>query len=168
MRYPVQRKQPNSRMCHVCGLENPQGLHAAFYEVHGGLLVASFAPRAEQQGYPGRLHGGVASCLLDETLGRTIMIHEPEAYWGVTIDLKLRYRQPIPLDAPVRAVAQFTSDSKRFFEAKGRIYLPDGTTAVEAEGRFMKLELQRIADFDVHQQAWTVSPLPSDPLEFEF
>lgn len=167
MRHTVVRKQPNSKMCLVCGLQNPHGLHAAFFELSGGLVHGMFDPRDELQGYPGRLHGGIATALLDETLGRTIMVHQPDEFWGVTIDLNFRFRQPIPLDRPVRAVAQLVEDGKRFFTAHGRVVVGDGVTAVEAHGRFMKLKLERIAEFDPHEQMWQVCPLPTDPAEVD-
>ena len=61
-----------SRMCMVCGAENPWSLKARFYELDNGELLGVFAPLESHQSYPGRLHGGVASALLDETIGRAI------------------------------------------------------------------------------------------------
>lgn len=40
MRYAVKRKQPNSKMCMVCGLKNSFGLRAAFYELENDELMA--------------------------------------------------------------------------------------------------------------------------------
>ena len=59
-------KQPNSRMCFVCGVDNPIGLHLSFYTDDAGRCIARFRPRPEHQGFPGWLHGGIASTLLDE------------------------------------------------------------------------------------------------------
>jgi acyl-coenzyme A thioesterase PaaI-like protein len=58
-------KQPNSRMCFVCGIDNPIGLHLAFYTDEEGRCIARFRPKSEHQGYPGHLHGGLISTLLD-------------------------------------------------------------------------------------------------------
>jgi hypothetical protein len=63
-------KQPNSRMCFVCGIDNPIGLHLHFYTDDEGRCVARFQPGPEHQGYPGHLHGGIISRLLDQTMGR--------------------------------------------------------------------------------------------------
>jgi acyl-coenzyme A thioesterase PaaI-like protein len=59
-------KQPNSRMCFVCGIENPIGLKLRFYTDDEGRCIARFRPKPEHQGYPGQLHGGIISALLDE------------------------------------------------------------------------------------------------------
>ena len=75
MRHLVKAKQPNSKMCLVCGLKNRSGLGAYFYELDNGELLAIFRPAEEHQSYPGRLHGGIATAILDETIGRAIMIN---------------------------------------------------------------------------------------------
>ena len=78
MRHLVVSKQPNSKMCFVCGLRNSLGLRASFYELDNGDLVATFTPETEHQGYPGRLHGGIASAVLDETIGRAILLRQDD------------------------------------------------------------------------------------------
>jgi acyl-coenzyme A thioesterase PaaI-like protein len=62
----IMEKQPNSYMCFVCGIDNPIGLHLAFYTDDDGRCIAHFHPKPEHQGYPGQLHGGIISALLDE------------------------------------------------------------------------------------------------------
>jgi acyl-coenzyme A thioesterase PaaI-like protein len=57
-------KQPNSRMCFVCGIENPIGLKLKFYTDDEGRCIARFQPKPEHQGSPGHLHGGLISTLL--------------------------------------------------------------------------------------------------------
>lgn len=143
----VLASQNISRMCMVCGAENDAGLHARFLELEGGELLGIFTPRVEHQGYPGRLHGGIASTLLDETIGRAISIADPDA-WGVTVELNVRFKKPVPLDGEVRAVGRITDDRGRLFSGTGEIVLADGTVAVEASGRYLKLPIDRIADGD--------------------
>ena len=58
-------KQPNSRMCFVCGIDNPIGLHLSFYTDDQGRCIARFRPQPHHQGYPGQLHGGLISTILD-------------------------------------------------------------------------------------------------------
>jgi acyl-coenzyme A thioesterase PaaI-like protein len=57
-------KQPNSRMCFACGIENPIGLK--LYTDGEDRCIAQFQPQPEHQGYPGQLHGRLISTLLDE------------------------------------------------------------------------------------------------------
>lgn len=143
----VLKAQNISRMCMVCGKENPYSLKARFYELDSGELLGLFRALPEHQSYPGRLHGGVSSAILDEAIGRAVNISDPEA-WGVTIELNVRYRKPVPLDDEIRAVARITKDSSRLFEGTGEIVLADGTVAVEASGRYLKMPIDRIAEGD--------------------
>ena len=140
----VRAAQNVSRMCLVCGTENVAGLKARFYELENGDLAGIFRPSQEHQGYPGRLHGGVSSAILDETIGRAINMLHPDV-WGVTVELTLRYRKPVPLDDDVRAVGRITKDSSRLFEGTGEIVLADGSVAVEASGKYLRLPIERIA-----------------------
>ena len=84
----VTGKQENSKMCFVCGLKNRYGLKAQFYETENNEIVAIFKGEEEHQGYPGRLHGGIAASILDETIGRAININSENELWGVTLELK--------------------------------------------------------------------------------
>lgn len=167
MRYRVVGKQPNSKMCLVCGLQNDFGLAAAFYELENGELLAIFTPREELQSYPGRLHGGIVSAMLDETIGRAIMISNADQYWGVTVEISVRFMKPVPIGTELRTVGRVTKDSRRLFEGTGELLLPDGTVAARAHGKYMKLPLEEIADFDPDELDWQLHQLPSDPDSIE-
>ena len=163
----VVAKQPNSKMCLVCGLQNGPGLQATFYELDCEQLVGIFTPRDHQQGYPGRLHGGIAASMLDETIGRAIRITHGDALWGVTIELNTKFRKPIPLEEPITTVARVTWETKRHFEGDGAILLPSGRVAVEGHGRYLKMPIESIADFDYSEQEWMVTPNDTDPVTID-
>jgi uncharacterized protein (TIGR00369 family) len=167
MFHRVLRKQPNSRGCLVCGMANPAGLKGAFYELDNGELLCTFRPAAEHQSYPGRLHGGIAAAILDETIGRAIMMGSAEEVWGVTVEFTVRYKQPIPLAGPLRVRGRITKDGGRVYEGSSEILLEDGTVAAEGRGRYLKMPLERIADFDREAQEWKVVPEAGDPPGFE-
>ena len=165
MLHTVTAKQPNSRMCLVCGLKNPFGLHTSFFELENSELLAIFKPKEEHQSYPGRLHGGIISTILDETMGRAIMIQSDDDIWGVTVDLQIRFKKPVPLDEELRVIGRITKNSSRFFEGTGELLLQDGTVAAEGHGKYLKIPLEKIADFDVDHQEWRVVTSPEDPEE---
>lgn len=158
MKRPVTASQNISSMCLVCGKDNPMGLKTRFYELDGGEVAGVFTPRPELQGYPGRLHGGLCSTLLDETIGRALNLTDPDA-WGVTVELTVRYRQPVPLDADIKAIGRITKDGGRMYEGSGEIRLADGSVAVEATGRYLRLPIERIADGDFESQ-WFADDRP--------
>src|SRR5687768_1991602 len=96
-------KQPNSDNCFICGVKNVAGAQVAFYEVivdGTPEVMARFTGREAHQGYPGRMHGGVAAGILDEVMSRCIAYGEAALnppVWGVTVEMALRYHAPVPL-----------------------------------------------------------------------
>ncbi len=155
-------KQPNSYYCFVCGVKNVAGVHVNFYEDVNAEgkpeIVARFTGRPEHQGYPDRMHGGVSAGILDETMGRGINYQEGEqpVTWGVTAELHIRYRKPVPLGVELTARGRIVRDIHWVFEGAGEIYLPDGTVAIEASGKYVKLKLGDIAEADPGDLGWRV------------
>jgi len=163
MIYKVTGKQPNSKMCFVCGLKNKFGLNASFYETDKNELIALFKPCQEHQGYPGRLHGGIAAAILDETIGRTITTGKDNEIWGVTLEFNIKYKKPIPLDEEIKVVAKLTFEDKKLFEGTGKIMLSNGDIAATAQGKYLRLPIEKIADFDRDANEWKVVELKTDP-----
>jgi uncharacterized protein (TIGR00369 family) len=163
MRLKVIKKQPNSKMCFVCGLENRFGLKSRFYELEDGRLMAVFTPLEEHQGYPGRLHGGIAATILDETIGRAIMLTHSDNIWGITIDFSMKLRKPVPIDGEIKVVARIEKEGKRSFTGVGEILLADGRVAIEGRGKYLKMDIEKIADFDHEGDEWRVVELSDDP-----
>ena len=163
MRLKIEKKQPNSKMCFVCGVDNDFGLKSNFYELEDGQLMAVFQPAEEHQSYPGRLHGGIAATILDETIGRVIMVAGSGDLWGVTIDFSMKFRKPVPLNEEVRVLARVVSEKKRFFLAEGEIILADGSVAVTGQGKYLKMDIDKIADFDHEGEDWLVLSQGDDP-----
>lgn len=163
--HKIINKQKNSKLCFVCGLKNPLGLKAQFYVSETKELIAIFKPDEMHQSYPGRLHGGIASTTLDETIGRTILNHYEYEVWGVTIELNVKFRKPIELGQELKVIGRITKDEKRIFEGTGEIILPDGEIAVEAHGKYLKVPLEKITVFDPEEYEWRVVKSENDPTE---
>jgi uncharacterized protein (TIGR00369 family) len=159
MKRRILAAQNVSRMCLVCGRDNSAGLGARFFELEDGELAGVFRPREEHQGYPGRLHGGVVSAVLDETIGRAINLAD-EHTWGVTVELNVRFRKPVPLDREVRVLGRITRDSGRLFEGTGEIVLEDGSIAAEAQGKYLRVSLDSVTDTDFSEEEWFADDLP--------
>jgi uncharacterized protein (TIGR00369 family) len=164
MRYKVTAKQPNSKMCLVCGLKNQYGLKTFFYELENGELMSVSRTLEEHQSYPNRLHGGITTALLDETIGRAILIKSQGEIWGVTLEFTTRYKKPVPLDGELRVIGRITKEGKRVFEGTGELLLPDDEIAAEGHGKYIKLPLDKIADFDFEEQEWKITKSEQDPV----
>jgi uncharacterized protein (TIGR00369 family) len=166
MKYKVTGKQENSKSCLVCGMKNDFGLKTSFYEMENGEVVSIFNTKNEHQSYPGRLHGGITGAILDETIGRAIMIKDKKV-WGVTIELNLSYKKPIPLNTELKAVGRITKDSSRIFEGTGELLLPSGEIAATAHGRYMKMSIDKISNIEDEDMEWQIVQSQEDPEEIE-
>jgi acyl-coenzyme A thioesterase PaaI-like protein len=167
MKNRVLKKQHSSKMCFVCGEKNDFGLHAKFYETDTNELVALINPSEQHQGYPGRMHGGLAATILDETIARSICNGKNEQLWGVTLELKTRFRKPIPLGQELKVVGRVINEESRSFNGTGEIILPNGDIAVSAEGKYIKLTIDKITNDQFINDEWFLTESPDDPSEIE-
>ena len=140
----VIKKQTNSKLCFICGIDNPYGLVAPFYEMEDETVISLFKYQNIHQSYPGRVHGGLISAMLDEIAGRAIWITEPNT-WAVTTQLNVKYRKPVPYDTPLKAKGQITRNTRRIFEAHSEILDMDGNVLAEAEVVYFKQPINVIA-----------------------
>jgi acyl-coenzyme A thioesterase PaaI-like protein len=154
-------------MCFVCGEMNDFGLHAKFYETDTNELVAFITPSEQHQGYPGRMHGGIAATILDETIARSICNGKDEQLWGVTLEFKTKFRKPVPLGQELKVVGRVTSEGTRSFEGTAEILLQNGEIAVSAEGKYIKLTADKIANDQFVKNEWFYPQSLDDPSEIE-
>jgi uncharacterized protein (TIGR00369 family) len=154
MDHKIKGSQNISRNCLVCGVENDFGLKTRFYVTADNEVIALFRPMAQHQSYPHITHGGISAAILDETIGRAIMSFYDQGTFGVTIELKLRYKKPVPYGVELKAIGRITRDAGRLFEGTGEIYLPDGSVAVSADGKYMKRRLDQITDREFADNEW--------------
>jgi acyl-coenzyme A thioesterase PaaI-like protein len=131
-------RQPNSRMCFVCGMQNPIGLKIIF-EADGQRVWAQFTAHDEHQGYPGVLHGGITFALLDEVIGRVAMEVDESSPWMMTAKAEMRYRKPVPIGEELTLMGELTRVRSRAIEGRGELRLSDGTIAVEASAMYVKV-----------------------------
>jgi len=157
VKFDIVNRQKISKNCFVCGVENDLGLKTKFYETSSEEIIAVFTPNDKLQSYPNILHGGISATILDETIGRALMIKYGADSFGVTVELNLRYKKPVPLNQELKVVARVTSDRGRLFEGSGELILPNGDVAVTAKGKYMKREIKDIIDKDFGEEEWITS-----------
>jgi acyl-coenzyme A thioesterase PaaI-like protein len=151
-------KQPNSRMCFVCGTSNRAGLKVRFYEQANGGVLARFTPTDQHVDDAGSLSLAAIAAAMDEAMGRAIMIPYGEAIWGVTAELSFQIRRPAPAGVELIALGRIISEKSRMFEGSGELLLPDGTITVTGRGRYVKLDMITLGGFDPEREEWGVRP----------
>ncbi len=127
-------KQPTSRMCFICGRENPVGLKLEFHQlVEEDQVRADLTIPPAYQGYPGVVHGGIVSAILDEVSGRAVMLHEGEQRLMATLRLTVRFRRPTPTETPLIALGWVEQIGGVGARVAGEIRLADGTVTADCE-----------------------------------
>ena len=127
--------------CFGCGEHNPYGLKLKF-TYDGTKIKTTFVPQEVHQGYPGIIHGGITSTILDEVMSRCINVL---GYIAVTARLEVRFRESIPLHNPVTFEAWIVSKKRNVVDTEARALFADGNVAAEAKGRFMIIQEQTSA-----------------------
>lgn len=147
----VTSKQHNSRMCFVCGMDNKEGLKAQFYNMEDGSVMTPFMYRPEHQSFPGRVHGGLITTMLDELAFRAIWAKNGEDDFGVTMSLETKYRKPVPYDEPLIGKGIVVKDTSKFIVIECGIYTKEKVLLADAEVKYLRLPPKMIAsDADPH------------------
>ncbi len=130
-------------LCFACGPRNPYGLKLHM-EREGDRVVAKFTAAEEYQGYPGFLHGGIITALLDEVMSRVSIVTYNR--WSITAGIDVHFRKPVFIGQEVTVIAEHVETNHRMVTAKAELLLPDGTAAARATGRFFFVPDERLAE----------------------
>lgn len=139
-------KQRNSRMCFVCGMDNPVGMKAQFYNMEDGSVMTIFRYGEEHQSFPQRVHGGLSATMLDELGLRALWAQEGEEVMGVTMSMAVKYRKPVPYREELVGKGILVKASSKFATMRTEIYDRKGILLVSADLRYIKLDTEQIAE----------------------
>ena len=135
-------KQRNSRMCAICGMDNKYGLKAQFYNMEDGSVMTKFKYREEHQSYPGRVHGGLITAMLDEMGLRALWAKEGnEDSFGVTLSLDTKYRKPVPYNAEIIGKGMVIKENSKFFVVDSQILDLEGNVLANGTIKYIKLDV---------------------------
>ena len=148
-------KQRNSKMCFICGMDNPIGLTAQFYNMEDGSVMTPFVFRKEHQSFPERVHGGLAATMIDELGLRAMWAKDQsEESFGVTMSLSVKYRKPVPYDEELFARGIVVKETPKFVTIVSEIYDRAGDLLVNGEAVYIKLSPEQIVSdaVDTHDE----------------
>jgi uncharacterized protein (TIGR00369 family) len=128
--------------CFGCGRLNPHGLRLRFAAMADGSGVwAAFTPRPEDEGYGGMVHGGIVTTLLDEAMAWAI---STRGIWAVTAKIEVRFRRPVAIGSPLRALGRLAADRGRLIETAGEVRRDvDGELLAEATATFARVSAEQ-------------------------
>ena len=156
----VGKRQPNSRYCFICGMENPVGLHLHIYETASGEVQSTYIAPDHFQGYPGVLHGGIVAAIIDEISGRTHMGSDPQnPRFMFTAKLEVKYRRNVPINRELKVIGRAGKSRARSAEAWAGIYDAQ-TNELLAEGNVLLIDVPE-EQFDqsrLNELGWKIYP----------
>ncbi len=151
-------KQPNSRYCFVCGLENPVGLKLRIYQTGPGVIETTYTAPDHFQGYPGVLHGGIVASLLDEISGRTHMGDPSMPRFMYTGKLEVKYRKNVPVGKPLKIIGKAGRSRSKMAEGWAGIYDEEGTLLAEADALLIDVPVGQMDMSRLDELGWKVYP----------
>lgn len=153
------QRQPSSRTCFVCGRENPLGLKVRWgNDAAAGEVTARVTIPEHFNGYPGIVHGGILSALLDEAAVRTTLLDGGFDDLHVTAKLEITYRRPTPTRTPLVVAARIAGRTATRVVATAEIRLEDGTVTARAEALLARPPPDVAAAWERERAHWKVDP----------
>ena len=151
-------KQPNSRHCFVCGLENPIGLKLHIYQTEPGVIETTYTAPDHFQGYPGVLHGGIVAAILDEISGRAHMGNPSEPRFMFTGKIEVKYRKNVPIGKPLKIIGKAGKVRSKMAEGWAGIYDEEGMLLAEANTLLIDVPEGTLDMFLLDELGWKVYP----------
>jgi uncharacterized protein (TIGR00369 family) len=151
------RKQPSSEMCFVCGRNNSAGLKMCFHDNEVDTVVGIVTIPEHCQGYPEIVHGGILTAILDEVVGRCIMAGDHHRFM-MTVNMQVQFRHPVLVGTRIKAEGKLLRLKSRIAKAQGKLYLPNGQVACEAELTMADMPTEIATPSRLSALKWTVDP----------
>jgi acyl-coenzyme A thioesterase PaaI-like protein len=123
--------------CIGCSSDNSSGLGLEFSVRDDRGVQAEFACKRIYQGYPGYLHGGISSLLLDSAMANCLFAHQKSA---VTARLIIRFLLPVAIDQPARVKAWIRDYEPPLYVLEAELE-QNGQTLVKASAKFIDRDL---------------------------
>ncbi len=120
--------------CVVCDLANPKGLGIEYIlsEKDDMEIKAVFICDQRYEGYPGLMHGGVISAVLDGAMGNCMFA---QGLTAVTIEMTTRYRRPVITGKKADVSARIMRSSNPLYLLEAEL-AQDGEIKATAKGKY--------------------------------
>ena len=150
-------KQPSSRSCFVCGRANPAGLHTRWTGDRAAGEVATTVVLGETtQSYPGLVHGGIVTALLDEAMVRALLLEGEFEALMVTAKMEVTFRRATPTGKPVTVVGRIVKQGSSRASAEAEARLADGTVTAQCAGLLVRQPADVAAAWAAEREHWRV------------
>jgi len=120
--------------CFVCSETNKHGLQLEFTPSEDGSVSSSFCCKPNFEGYPGVLHGGIISSVVDGAMINCLFARDIIA---VTAELNVRFRSPVMTGRMTTVRARIIRSDSPLYVVEAKI-TQDGKVRVTATGKFLE------------------------------
>jgi uncharacterized protein (TIGR00369 family) len=120
--------------CFACGQNSAIGIKMRFTELPDGSVESRLTLAQPYQGWRGIAHGGIVAMLLDEAMAHAA---GARGYKGMTADLKLRFRKPVPIGEPIVVHGAVRWQRRNVLNIEARIATEAGAELAAGEGSFI-------------------------------
>lgn len=118
--------------CVVCSPSNSEGLHFEYRLTENGNIQTDFFCYPEYEGYPGIMHGGIITSILDGAMGNCIFARGKTA---VTIEMNTRFRSPVLINKMATVKAEIIDCSRPILLLEARL-VQDEKVKASAKAKF--------------------------------
>jgi acyl-coenzyme A thioesterase PaaI-like protein len=130
-------KKEEHPACISCSPDNASGLAMSFSVREDNGVEAEFDCNSIYQGYPGYLHGGISSLLLDSAMANCLFAHRVAA---VTARMIIRFLLPVAIDKPAIVKAWMREYEPPLYVLEAEIE-QNGQILVRASAKFINRDL---------------------------
>ena len=104
--------------CFGCGPAHPSGLRVRCFRTDAGVASPVWIAK-QYEGPPGAAHGGIVAAYLDEILAGAVL--RGTGRIGVTGELTVRYRRPVPTEYALLGQGRLIADHGRYVDVEGEL-----------------------------------------------
>ena len=150
------RKLEASDCCFVCGRETQPVSRWSSYELEPGVVESRLKVPEDFGGYPGVVHGGVITAMLDECSGRAAQSGRKDFMF--TSEIKVRFRKNVTTEEPIIVTGTFIRRRNQVAFAHGEIRNETGELLAESDGVFVDVPKEKLNELGQYDHEWKVYP----------
>ncbi|MCZ7415182.1 MULTISPECIES: PaaI family thioesterase [unclassified Streptomyces] len=127
--------------CFGCSPRNEIGLALRMFRLDDGRLGTDITFSDAYASYPGVVHGGIVSVLVDELMGDLIALDRGLLAFSAT--LRTKFLSPLRTGTPYRAVARIARESGGVVHAEADVLDTGGTVHVMANSAYQPIRSEQ-------------------------
>ncbi|MFA0731948.1 MAG: hypothetical protein LKKZDAJK_001693 [Candidatus Fervidibacter sp.] len=142
----MEQPLPYYRQCFVCGEPRLGRLGVRFKKRADNTVEATFTPTEKHVGYPGIVHGGIITALLDEAMVWTVFASSGQL--AVSAELTVRFLKPLEPGQTVRIIGYVTRQRhRRLWEVASEIQDENAVVYARAWGRMVAVAPEQMEEW---------------------